>query len=94
MASFNPNSEKYELKINREIICHDHEELRNIWRGTDLLFQSLLEEFDEFWPKHLKVSKTFILMGPFRAKYILFELKRYREVIFHKTEEDEKFGEE
>ena len=26
-------------------------------------------------------------MGSFSAKYILFELKKYREVIFHKTEE-------
>ena len=26
-------------------------------------------------------------MGFFGAKYILFELKKYREVIFHKTEE-------
>ena len=33
-------------------------------------------------------------MGSFRANYILFELKRYREVIFHEAEEDAKFGEE
>ena len=26
-------------------------------------------------------------MGSFGAKYILFELKRYREVIFHETKE-------
>ena len=31
--------------------------------------------------------KTFILMGFFWAKYILFELKRYRGIIFHETEE-------
>ena len=33
------------------------------------------------------ISKIFILMGSFWAKYILFELKNYRGVIFHKTEE-------
>ena len=26
-------------------------------------------------------------MGSFRANYIFFELKKYREVIFHETEE-------
>ena len=34
-----------------------------------------------------KVSKIFILMGSFWAKYILFELKKYRRIIFHETEE-------
>ena len=34
-----------------------------------------------------KVSKSFILMGSFSAKYILLELKKYRRIIFHETEE-------
>ena len=76
MRSFNPNLKKYELKIRREVICHDNEELSKIWRGTDLSFQSWHEEFDEFWPGHLKVSKIFILMASFWAKDILFELKK------------------
>ena len=42
---------------------------------------------------HSKVSKICILIGPFRAKYITFDLKKYREVIFHDTEESCKFGE-
>ena len=45
------------------------------------------KEFDKFWPERSKVSKIFTLMGSFWAKYILFELKKYREVIFHDTEE-------
>ena len=40
-----------------------------------------------FDPSVRKVSKIFILMGSFWAKYILFELKKYREIIFHETEE-------
>ena len=87
MGSFNPKLKKYELKIHRGVICHDNEELRKIWRETDLSFQSWHEEFDEFWPEHLKVSKIFILMGSFWAKYILLELKNYGGVIFHETEE-------
>ena len=87
MGSFNTNLKTYELKIHRGVICHDNEELHKIWRGTDLSFQSWHEEFDEFWPERLKVSKIFILMISFRAKYILFELKKYRRVIFHETED-------
>ena len=87
MGSFNPNLKKYALKIHRGVICHGNEELCKIWRGTDLPFQSWHKEFDEFWPEHLKVPKIFILMGSFWAKYILFELKKHRGVIFHETKE-------
>ena len=90
MGSFNPKYEKYELKFHRGVICHDNEEWCKIWRGINLLFQNWHEEFDEFWPKHLKVSKIFILMCSFWAKYILSELKKYRGVIFHETEEGHK----
>ena len=34
-----------------------------------------------------KSKKNVILMGSFRAKYILFELKKYRGIMFHETEE-------
>ena len=47
----------------------------------------IYKEFDKFWPEHSKVSKIFTLMGSFWAKYILFELKKYRGVIFPETEE-------
>ena len=57
-----------------------------IWRGIGLSFQRWYEEFEEFWPEHLKVSKIFILMCSFWTKYIFFGLKKYRGVIFHKIE--------
>ena len=68
-------------------MCHGNEEWCKIRRGIDLSFQTWHEEFDEFWPEHLKVSKTLILMCSFWEKYILFEPKKYSEVIFHETEE-------
>ena len=84
------NLKKYELKIHKGVICHDNE-LSKIWIWTDLSFQSRHEDFDEFWPEHLKkVSKIFILIGSFWAKYMLFEVKKYRQVIFHETEEGSK----
>ena len=43
-----------------------------------------LKNFD---PSTQKISKIFILMGSFWAKYILFQLKKYRGIIFHETEE-------
>ena len=57
-----------------------------IWRKTDLMFQKW-QEFGEFWSEHSKVSKICTLIGPFCAKYIIFDLKKYRGVIFHDTEE-------
>ena len=78
----------HELKIYRGVImCHDNGEWCKIWRGIDLSFQNWHGEFDKFWLKHLEVSKTFTLMCSFWAEYILFELKKYRGVIFHDTEE-------
>ena len=73
-------------------MCHDNEEWCKIWRAIDLSIQNWHEEFDEFWPEHLKVSKIFILMGSYWAKYILFGLKKNRGVIFHETEEGYKIS--
>ena len=45
----------------------------------------------KFWPEQLKVSKSFTLIGSFWAKYISFELQKYRGVTFHDSEEICKF---
>ena len=52
-----------------------------------MLLQNWDGEFDKFWPKHPKVSKIFPLMGSFWAKYLLFEIKKCRGVIFHATKD-------
>ena len=75
----------FQLKKNREIMFHKAEERHKIWRGINLLFQNWHKEFDKIWPGHSKISKTFIFMGSYWAKYILFELKKYWEIIFHET---------
>ena len=77
----------YELKIYRGVMCHDNEEWCKIWRGTDLSFQNWHEEFDKFWLNLSKVSKICTLVGSFWTKYIMFELKKYREVLFDGTED-------
>ena len=87
MGSFWAKYILFELKKYRGVIFHKTEEGYKIWRGINLSFKNLHKEFVKFWPEHSKVSKIFTLMGSFWAKYILFELKRYRGVIFHETEE-------
>ena len=74
-------AEKY-----RGVIFDETEEGFKIWREIDLSFQNWHKEFDKIWCEHSKVSKIFTLMGPVWANYILFELKKYRGVIFHETE--------
>ena len=68
-------------------MCHDNKEWCKIWKGIQLLFQNCHGQFDEFWPEHSKTSKISTLIGSFYAKYITFDLKKYRGVIFHDTEE-------
>ena len=87
MGSFWARYTFFELKKYRGMIFHETEERYKIWRRIDLSFQNWLKEFDKIWPEYSKVSKIFILMGSFWAKYIFFELKKYRGIIFNETEE-------
>ena len=90
MSSFWAKYILFELKKYIGIIFHETEERYKIWRGIEFSFQNWLKEFDKIWPEHSKVSKMFILMSSFWAKYIFFELKMYRGIIFHETEEGNK----
>ena len=74
-------------KKYRGIIFHETEEGDKIWRVIDFSFQNWHKEFDKIWPEHSKVSKILVLMSSFWANYELFELKKYRGIIFHETEE-------
>ena len=67
-------------------MSHDPENWCMIWRKTDLLIQKW-QEFGEFWPEHWKVSKICTFIGSYCAKYLMFNLKNYRGVIFCDTEE-------
>ena len=50
-------------------------------------FKIGIRNLTKFEPSTRKSKKNLILMGSFWAKYILFELKKYRGIIFHETEE-------
>ena len=60
--------------------------MQNLRKNPDLSFQKR-QEFGEIWPKHSKVSKTCTFICFYCAKYLMFDLKKYRGVIFHDTEE-------
>ena len=64
-------------KKYRGAILHDIEEWYKIWSGINLSFENWHEEFDKFWPDHLKVSKIFTLMGSFWV-YIVWAKKVQR----------------
>ena len=74
-------------------MCTDTVEWWKIWRGIDFSFQNWHKKFDKFWLEHCKVSKIYTLMVYFSPKRIMFDLKKYREVIFHDTREWAKFEE-
>ena len=66
---------------------YDNEEWCKIWNRIDLLVQNWHKEFNKFWLKHSKISKFCTLMGSFWANYIMFQLKKYRGVIFDGTQD-------
>ena len=71
-------------------MCYGNEKWYKNWR-VDLSVQNWHEEFDEFWSECFKISKMCTLMGCIWPKYIIFELKKYRGVMFDGTEYWSKF---
>ena len=86
MGFFCPKLKIFELKIYRRVICHEIEEWCKNWRGIDFSVQNWLEQFDEFWFKHSKISKICTLMGCLWSKYIMFDVKKYNGTTFDSTE--------
>ena len=86
MTHFCLKLKMHEIKTYRGVMCHGNEEWCKNWRGIDLSVQNWYEEFDKFWPEHSKISKICILMDHFWPRYISFELKNYRGVMFDGTE--------
>ena len=56
-----------------------------IWTGIDSPVQNWHKEFNKFWPEHSEISKICTLMGCFWPKCIMFELIKYRGVMFDCT---------
>ena len=60
---------------------------QNFWKSWAKFVSKLTPQFDAFWPEHPNVLKICTLTGSFSTRHIMFEIKMYRKVMFHKTEE-------
>ena len=87
IGSFYPKWKMYELKIYRGFMCHDNEEWCKIWTGIDWSIQNWHEKFNDFRLKHSNISIICALMGCFWPKYIIFDLRKYRGVMFNGTQD-------
>ena len=86
MGSFCPKLKMHELKIYCEVMRHADEKWCRNGRRIGVSVQNWHEQFDKFWFKHSKISKICTLMGCLWPKYIMFDLKKYRGVMFDGTE--------
>ena len=87
------SSLKYKILFKKyRVISHDPEDWCKIWRKTDLFFQKW-QELGEIRLEHSKIYKTCFFICSFSEKYLMFDLKKYRGVIFHDTEGWSKFEE-
>ena len=77
----------FDLKKCRGVVFHDTKESCKIWRNTGLWFGKWHEEFGKLLPEHSKISKICTLMGWFWPKYVIFELRKYRGVMFDDTQD-------
>ena len=56
-------------------------------KGNWLVISKLAWGFDKFWSKHTQASNICTLRGSFRRKYLMFELKTYKQVMFFGTKD-------
>ena len=67
-------------------MCHDNEWCK-IWTEIYGSVQNGHEEFNNFWLQHSKISLICTLMGCFWPRYIMFENRKYRGVMFDGTQD-------
>ena len=75
---------KFQLRKYGGVMSHDPKERCKTGRKTDLLFQKW-QEFGELWPEDSKLFQICTLIGFYYARCLMFNLKKYRGVIFHDT---------
>ena len=86
MGFFCPKLKIFELKIYRGIMCHENEEWCQNWRVINFSVQNWPEQFEEFWFKHSKISKSCVLMGCVWSRCIIFDPQKYKGIMFDSTE--------
>ena len=95
IGCFWPKYIMLELKKYRRVMFDGTEYWCNIWRKTDLYFQTWLEEFSIFSPDHVrKFKKLGLLLGPFIQSRKCMSFKFTGELCFMTMKNDAKFVEE
>ena len=84
----------FDLKKYRGVIFHDTEEWCKIWRKLDLWFGKWHEEYDNFSPEHLKVSKLGLWWDLLIQSRKSMRLKFTEELCVMTMKNDAKFEEE
>ena len=87
MGSFCPKYKIYELKIYRGAMCHDSEEWCKIWRGIRLVISKLTWGIWWILTWALENLKNLLFNWLVWPKYVMFELKNYRGVMFDDTKD-------
>ena len=83
MGSLRPKQKMYELRIYRGGMCHYNEEWFKIWRELTCRFKIEMRNFMNFDQSTRKFQK--FALGSFYPKYIIFQLRKYRGVMFDGT---------
>ena len=86
MGFVRPNHIKSQLKKCRRVISHDAEEDAKFKEKQTSGFKYDMRNRVNFHPIHQK-SENFTSVGLFCPKYLGFEIKIYRGIIFHDTEQ-------
>ena len=86
IGCFCPKQIKIYMKKYRRVIIRDNEEWCKVCKKLTFGFKNHMSNLVNFHPITQK-SKNFTSMGYFRPKYMRFDLKKYRGVIFHDTEQ-------
>ena len=88
---FCPKYKIYELKNYRGVMCHDNEEWCKIRKGIGLSFQKNYFKIDmknlTNFDQNTQKSKNLLFNGLLWPKYIMFEPKKNRRVMFHGIED-------
>ena len=74
------------LKFKGELCVMTMKNYPKIEEKLTCQFEIYMRKLDGFWSKQSKISKICTIMGCLWPKYIMFELKQYRGVMFDGTE--------
>ena len=74
------------LKFREELYVMTMKNDANFEKELTCQFKIDIKKFNKFWPKHSKVSQICTLMGCFWPKFMMFELRKSRGVMFHGTQ--------